>query len=75
MLKSLLINCYSVLIEIALLALFIGALVVGYTVDEVRGAIIGLIAAFLFAVLIVSPFLLIEDIRNRVKRIEEAKAG
>ncbi|MYJ94632.1 MAG: hypothetical protein F4053_03280 [Proteobacteria bacterium] len=73
MLKNLILGSYSILIEVALWLLFAAALIGGYMVNEVIGAIVGLILAFLFAVLVVAPFLLIEDIRNRVRRIEAAK--
>ena len=73
-LKKLLINSYGILIEVSLWLLFVIALVGGYMMNEVTGAIICLILAFLFSVLIVAPFLLIEDIRNSVRRIEAAKA-
>ena len=71
MLRKLLIDSYTVLVELALWLMFIVALVAGYQVGGGIGAIIGLIIAFLFSVLIIAPFLLIADIREIVKRIEK----
>ena len=87
MLKNILIDSYSTMIEIVLWLYFIGAIVLGFLAGAdvgghgisgtggMIGMILGLIAAFIIAMLFITPFLLIVDIRDRVKRIEELKSG
>ena len=73
MLKKLVIESYNVLIEVALWLLIVVALFGGYGIYGVMGAVGGLIGAFLFMIIFIAPFIVIVDIRNIVKRIEQAK--
>ena len=75
MLKNLLVNSYGILIEISLWLLLLFSIIGGAMAAGIQGAIAGLLGAFLFAVLFAAPFLLIEDIRDKVKRIEQSKSS
>lgn len=70
MLSKLVVNLYSVLLEVGLwLFLFIG-LVSGWQVGGFFGAIGGLIGAALFGAVIFGAFLVLDDIRKKVNAIE-----
>lgn len=78
MISKMLVDSYQTLTEISLWLLFLLAAIMGYSIGGmgsagggVLGAIISIIGAFIFAVLFVAPFMVIGDIRNRLKTIEE----
>ena len=71
MLSKLIVNSYEMLIEIALWLFLVSSLVGGWSMGGFITGIGALIGAFIFCVLFGGAFLLLADIRKRVKSIEE----
>ena len=64
------VTSFERLMVVALWLLFIGAGAFGYTQGGVIGALIGLAASFVFAVLFIAPVMIVSDIRKTVTAIE-----
>lgn len=75
MISKFLVNSYELLVEIALWGYFLCSAILGLYANGFLGLIFALLASFVVAILFVAPFLLIGDIRARVKHIEEIKAA
>jgi len=73
MLSKIVVNIYTVLLEIGLWLLLLGGLIGGWQAKGVLGAIGGLIGAAIFGAVFFGAFLVLNDIRARVKAIEERK--
>jgi hypothetical protein len=73
MLSKIVINIYTVLLEIGLWLLLLGGLIGGWQTGGIFGAIGGLIGAGIFGAVFFGAFLVLNDIRIRVKAIEERK--
>jgi len=71
MLSKIVINLYTVLLEIGLWLFLLVGLVAGWQSGGFFGAIFGLFAAAIFGAVFLGAFLVINDIRARVKAIEE----
>lgn len=71
MLSKIVVNLYTVLLEIGLWLLLIVGLIGGWQADGFAGAIFGLIGASIFGAVFLGAFLVLNDIRVRVKAIEE----
>lgn len=73
MLSKLVVNIYTILLEIGLwLVLLLGA-IAGWQAKGFLGAIGGLIAAAILGAVFFGAFLVLDDIRNRVKAIENQR--
>ena len=73
MLTKLIVSSYQTLIEISLWLFLIFCLIVGWYMDSgVRGAIVGLVAGFVLAVMLFGAFLTLGDIRQSVRNIESS---
>ena len=73
MLSKIVVNLYTVLLEIGLWLLLIGGLIGGWQAGGFLGAIGGLIGAAIFGAVFFGAFLVLNDIRARVRAIEEMK--
>lgn len=71
MLSKIVVNIYTVLLEISLWLLLIGGLIGGWQAQGFLGAIGGLVGAAIFGAVFFGAFLVLNDIRSRVKVIEE----
>ncbi len=74
MLSKIIVDSWSVLIEIALWLFLLLGLVGGWQGGGFLGAIGGLIGAFIFGSMFMGAFLVIDDIRKTVKAIESRKS-
>jgi hypothetical protein len=73
MLSKIVVNIYMVLLEIGLwLILLVGA-IAGWQAYGFFGMIVGIVFAAIFGAVFFGAFLVLEDIRNRVKSIESRK--
>jgi len=66
-----LINAYSLISEIALWVMFIGAATAGAYAGGLGGLLIGLLVAFLFSVFAIAPLMMLDDIRKSTLRLEK----
>lgn len=71
MLSKIVVNIYTILLEIGLWLLLLVGLIGGWYAGGFLGAIGGLIGAAIFGAVFFGAFLVINDIRARVKAIEE----
>lgn len=71
MLSKLVVNLYTVLLEIGLWLMLLAGSIAGWQAGGFLGAIGGLIAAAIFGAVFFGAFLVINDIRARVKAIEQ----
>mgnify|MGYP000733379557 CR=1 FL=1 len=71
MLSKLVVNMYTVLLEIGLWLLLLAGGIGGWQAQGFVGAIGGLIGAAIFGAVFFGAFLVINDIRTTVKAIEE----
>jgi hypothetical protein len=71
MLSKIVVNIYTVLLEIGLWLLLLGGLIGGWQAQGFLGAIFGLVSAAIFGAIFFGAFLVLNDIRSRVKAIEE----
>lgn len=71
MLSKLVVSVYTVLLEISLWLLLIAGFVGGWQAEGLVGSIGGLIGAAIFGAVFFGAFLVLNDIRARVKAIEE----
>jgi len=71
MLSKIVVNIYTILLEIGLWLLLIGGLLGGWQAGGFFGAIGGLIGSAIFGAVFFGAFLVLNDIRGRVKSIEE----
>lgn len=76
-LSKILVDSYVILVEVGLWLLFIVAAIGGWSAGSIAGdgglfgAIVSLIVAFVIAVLVVAPAIILFELRTRVKAIEE----
>lgn len=76
-LSKILVDSHGLLVEIGLWLLFVVAAISGWSAGSfvggggLFGSIVSLIGAFVIAVLFVAPAVILFDVRNRVKAIEE----
>lgn len=70
-LSKLVVKMYAAIIEVALWLVVLGALVGGWRAGGFFGAIGALIAATILAAVLFGAFLVLEDIRTRVRAIEQ----
>jgi hypothetical protein len=73
MLSKIIVDSWSILIEISLWLLLLTGLITGWNAGGFLGAIGGLIGAFIFGSMFLGAFLVLEDIRKSVKVIENRK--
>jgi len=73
MLSKIVVNMYSVLLEIGLWLILIAGAIVGWQAKGFIGAIGGIVGAAIFGAVFFGAFLVLDDIRNRVKVIENKK--
>lgn len=71
MLSKIVVNIYTVLLEIGLWLMLFGGLVGGWQAGGFVGAIGGLIGAAIFGAVFFGAFLVLNDIRAKVKAIEQ----
>lgn len=77
LLQRLIGNIFSVLIEISLWIVLIGSIILGgilskhIGVDFVNGLYIGLIVGLIIDLIVLSPLVILLDIRNSLKKIEK----
>lgn len=71
MLSKIVVNLYTALLEIGLWFLLIIGFIAGWQSGGFFGAIIGLVGAAIFGAVFFGAFLVLNDIRARVKAIEE----
>lgn len=71
MLSKIVVNLYTILLEIGLWLLLIGGFIGGWQAGGFLGALGGLISSAIFGAVFFGAFLVLNDIRNRVKAIEE----
>jgi len=73
MLSKIIVNSWSMLIEVSLWLLLIMAFIGGWQAGGFIGAIGGIIIAFIIGSMFLGAFLAIDDIRKTVKAIESNK--
>ena len=73
MLSQLIYSSYRLLVEICLWASLLYAMAFGWLIYDVFGAVLGLAAWLAFSSLIFGPILVLSDIRDRVKSIEQSR--
>lgn len=71
LLSKMVVNLYAVLLEIGLWLFLIGGFIGGWQAGGFLGAIGGLIGAAIFGAVFFGAFLVLNDIRDRVKVIQE----
>lgn len=71
MLSKLIVTSYRILIEVAMWLMLVIGFIGGWAQKGFFGAIGGLIVAFIFCVVVFGAFLVILDIQNSVKAIEQ----
>jgi hypothetical protein len=74
MLSKLIVGAWSTLIEISLWLLLFVALIGGWQANGFLGAIVGLVLAFIVGAMFLGAFLVLDDIRKTVSRIEKSRA-
>lgn len=75
MLSKIVVNLYTILLEIGLWLMLIAGFIGGWQAQGFFGAILGLLTAAIFGAVFFGAFLVLNDIRARVKAIEERKEG
>ena len=70
MLSKLVVNLYSVLLEVSLWLILLVGLVAGWEKGGFIGAVGGAIGAGVFGAVVFGAFLVLDDIRKKVKAIE-----
>lgn len=73
MLSKIIVNSWSILIEISLWLILLSALIGGWQTGGFTGAIGGLVGAFIIGSMFLGAFLALDDIRKSVKAIENKK--
>jgi len=73
MLSKIVVDLYSVLLEIGLWLVLLSGIIGGWQANGFFGAIVGFIVAAIFGAVFFGAFLVLADIRNRVKAIESKK--
>lgn len=73
MLSKIVVKMYTILLEIGLWLILLTGLIAGWQAKGFVGAIGGLVAAAIFGAVFFGAFLVLDDIRARVKAIEERK--
>lgn len=73
MLSKIIVSSFELLVEVSLWLFLLMSVVAGWNFgDGFLGAIGGLIAGFVFAVMIFGAFLVLSDIRSSVRNIESS---
>jgi hypothetical protein len=75
MLSKIIVSSYSVFLEIAIWVTLLLGLIGGWVTGGFLAGIGGLIAAFIFSVVVYGGFLVIVDIQKTVRSIEAKKSG
>ncbi|ANQ19922.1 hypothetical protein ACKVMY_05895 [Vibrio natriegens] len=70
MLSKVVVNLYSVLLEVGLWLCLLVGLVGGWQGGGVLGAIVGVIGAAIFGAVVFGAFLVLDDIRKKVDTIK-----
>ena len=73
MLSKIIVSSWSMLIEISLWLLLLGALIGGWQAGGFMGAIVGLIGSFIIGSMFLGALLALDDIRKSVRAIENKK--
>jgi hypothetical protein len=73
MLSKIVVKIYTILLEVGLWLILLFGLIAGWQAKGVLGAIGGLVGAAIFGAVFLGAFLVLDDIRSRVKAIEERK--
>ena len=73
MLSKIVVKMYTVLLEIGLWLILLSGLMAGWQAKGFIGAVGGLVSAAIFGAVFFGAFLVLDDIRARVKSIEEKK--
>lgn len=71
MLSKFVVSIYKVLLEIGLWLMLISGFIGGWQADGFLTGILGLIGSAIFGAIFFGAFLVLNDIRDRVKAIEE----
>jgi hypothetical protein len=74
MLSKIIVNSWSLLIEISLWLLLLSALIAGWQAGGFMGAIGGLVIAFIFGSMFLGAFIVLDDIRKSVRAIENRQS-
>lgn len=73
MLSKIVVKIYTILLEIGLWLILLTGLIGGWQAKGFVGAIGGFVTAAIFGAVFFGAFLVLDDIRARVKAIEERK--
>jgi hypothetical protein len=73
MLSKIVVNMYAVLLEVGLWLILLVGLIGGWQVQGFLGMLVGVVFAAIFGAVFFGAFLVLEDIRSRVKAIEMKK--
>lgn len=73
MLSGLIVASYKLLLEISMWLILIGSFIGGWSVKGFGAAIIALITAFVFCVVVFGAFFVLVDIQTSVKAIENSR--
>ena len=73
MLSKIVVSMYSVLLEIGLWLVLLFGAIGGWQAGGFLGAIAGIISAAIFGAVFFGAFLVLDDIRDKVKAIESRK--
>lgn len=71
MLSKLIVSSYAMLLEISIWLILVGSLIGGWSAKGFGGAIGAFVATFIFCVVVFGAFLILSDIRQSVRAIEE----
>lgn len=73
MLSRIVVSMYAVLLEVGLWLILLVGLIGGWQVHGFLGMLVGVVFAAIFGAVFFGAFLVLEDIRSRVKAIEQKK--
>jgi hypothetical protein len=74
MLSKIVVKIYTILLEIGLWLILLGGVIGGWQASGFFGAVAGMVVAAVFGAIVFGAFLVLDDIRHRVKAIEERKS-
>lgn len=70
MLSGIIVASYKILLEVSMWLILIGSFITGWEIKGFGAAIVALISAFVFCVVVFGAFLVLVDIQTSVKAIQ-----
>lgn len=72
-LSKIVVKLYAILLEIGLWLMLLGGLIAGWNAGGFLGAVVGLIASAIIGAVVFGAFLVLNEIRDRLKAMEIGK--